>query len=232
MKIYCLNVDSATARYESFMGGFPYKTLGCFERWRAKTPEDVTVPEWFRYRPAYYANAVNFIEMFEACAGGTENFLIFEDDCIFRPDFDTRYKEFLEEVPEDWDYLNFGPGHMQTKLFPPVQVSENILRVRFNYGTHAVMVTPKGAKKCAEQLKKEPWGCVHIPDHQLGLLFLDPDFKAYAPIVSYCGQRGGMSSLTLQNEPEKWFMNFRFKSLDGEIKIQKDPYFPEPEKES
>lgn len=226
MKVYVLNTDAAAERFERFTTDYP-AGFPAFTRRRAKTPEEVTAPKWFKYPAAYYANTVNFIEMFDECAAGTDPFLIFEDDCLFRPDFVEKFEDFMAEVPADWEYINFGPGHLQQNLYPPVQISENVLRPRYTFATHAIYVTPAGAKKCSDQLKKEPWGCVHIPDHQLGLLFLDPEFKVYAPLVTLCGQRAGLSSLTKREEPEKWLMGFKYRALDGKVKVSEDPYFSE-----
>ncbi len=227
MKVFCLNMAADTERLESFTKNYP-ESLPKFERWDAKTADDVQIPSWWRTPARYWANALNFIEMFEACANGTEDFLIFEDDCIFRPDFNERFDLFLAEVPQDWQYLNLGPVNCQGAIYTPKLISENVLRPRYFNGTHAIMIRPEFAKVCADHLRREHWGTAHVCDQWLGTLFINPDFaKVYSPLVSLCGQGEFVSTLTGKTYADRWFMNYRYLDLSGNLQSAKDPYVSE-----
>ena len=224
MKAYVLNLPEATDRLEAFTKNYP-QSLPPFERWDMKTAEEVEVPYWWRTPARFWSNAQNFIDMFESCAAGDEPCMLFEDDCIFRPDFDEKYAAFMKEVPEDWEYITLGAFHRQKPLYPPFQVSENVLRPRYFFGTHAIMVKPAFAKKCAEHLKREHWGCRHVPDQHIGLMFINPDaVKVYCPLVSLCGQGAFKSHLTGRECTERWFMNFKYLDMDKKLVQAQDPY--------
>lgn len=220
-------MEECTDRLASFTQKYP-ASLPAFERWNAKTAEDVQVPAWWMSPARYWANALNFIEMFEECAAGTEEFLIFEDDCIFRPDFDEKFAAFMQEVPQDWQFINLGPININCAIYPPKQVSANVLRPRYFHGTHAILVRPEFAKVCVEHLRKESWGTAHVADQRLGTLFINPAFtKVYSPLVSLCGQGEFESTLTGKTYGNRWFMNFKYVDLDGKIVQAKDTYVSE-----
>lgn len=223
MKAVCLNMRSDTARLESFTQSYP-ACLPSFERWEAKTAEDVQIPAWWKTPARYWANTQNFIDILTECGDGDEDWAIFEDDCVFRPDFEDRFKKFMEEVPADWQFLNLGPSHRQTMLYPPKQVSENIVRPRYFHGTHALIIKPAFAAACAEHMRKESWPVIHCADHWLGLLFINVDYvKAYSPLVSLCGQGAFPSNLTGKECRERWFMDYRYIDTDGKFQTATDP---------
>lgn len=204
MKIYVLNLETSTDRLEAFTQAYP-KCLPPFEVWRAKTPDECEIPGWWRGSPEFFSNAQNVHDVFQTCANGNEDFLFFEDDCVFASDFQEQYERFLAEVPEDWEVLNFCTNHMMTAMYPPERISENVLRPRLGFNTNALLLRPSGAAKMAKQLEKKDWTCKHIAEQMLGYLYLDPEFKVYAPARNFVGQAGCWSELCKRFRDERWY---------------------------
>lgn len=227
MKAFLLNLPEHTERLAHFKANYP-ACLPEFEVWKMKTENEVTPPDWWCSPGRFWSHAVNFMEVLDACAKESGPSWIFEDDCVFRPDFNLKYEAFMKEVPSDWEIIYFGPGHLQKTLYPARQVSENVIRPRLIHATHAVLVQPEMAARCAKYLRREPWGTCHSTDLWLGTMFINPDVvKIYAPLVNLCGQGAFPSSLSLRNCKERWFMNYRYIDLDGKIQTARDPYVSE-----
>jgi len=99
---------------------------------------------------------------------------IFEDDCVLYPDFNKNVKVLLDELPEDWDVCLLGAvgcvGAEQEafnmKIYGTVTggtrkspgksrlVSENLYVPYKPAGTHAYMVSRKGAEKMLARLPR------------------------------------------------------------------------------
>jgi GR25 family glycosyltransferase involved in LPS biosynthesis len=69
----------------------------------------------------------------EALAAGCECVLIFEDDAVLDPEFDTRFASFMKETPRDWDVLYFGALHKDE----PVRITEHVYRITKANSTYA-----------------------------------------------------------------------------------------------
>jgi len=63
-----------------------------------------------------------------------KNFLFFEDDAEFHPDFVNLFDKYIQQLPEDWCLIYLGGWH----LADPISVTENISRVVTTYHVHAV----------------------------------------------------------------------------------------------
>jgi hypothetical protein len=70
----------------------------------------------------------------EAKGLGLKNFLFFEDDAVFHPDFVNLFDKFIQQVPEDWCLLYLGGWNVQATT----PISENISRVSETYYVHAI----------------------------------------------------------------------------------------------
>lgn len=219
MKHYVLNLPEDTERLAAFRAGYPECLPPC-EVWPGKTAEEIVVPDWWKTSPRFASHRQNFIDMMAACIADDEDYFIFEDDCLFAETFAADYAAFMAEVPTDWDLLNFLTRHAQNGFYWPRQISEHVLRPAYGYATSAIMVTPRGAARIKEILEREPWGCAHIAERQIALLYLDPEFRVYSPVENFTGQRGGWSTLCQCERGELWFNDFRYINLDGEMVVK------------
>lgn len=217
MKTYVLNLKTSTKRLADFTKAYP-ECLPRFEIWEARPPEKCSMPDWWKGSGPFWSHVENFKEVLERCAKGAEEFLFFEDDCIFAPDFQEQYERFLAEVPNDWEVLNLCTNHMSTLLRPAERVSENVLRPRLGFNTNALFLRPSGAEKMKAQLEKRDWTCRHIAEQILGYLYSDETFKGYAPFQNFIGQADCWSELCQKNRGERWYNHFLYVDLDGKMK--------------
>ncbi len=72
----------------------------------------------------------------KAIQDGVENLLILEDDIVFEDDFVEGIKNFLSDLPDDWDALMFGGNH----FIPPKVLHGNVCRCNFTGLTHAYVI--------------------------------------------------------------------------------------------
>lgn len=67
---------------------------------------------------------------------GAKEFLVFEDDVVFSPDFNILYTEWSQDIPQNWELVNFG-----VRLSgPSEQVSTNVLRTYGTCNAHAYLI--------------------------------------------------------------------------------------------
>lgn len=226
MKSFVLNLETAKERLDIFQKEFP-ASLEKPTVWRAKPPEECSIPEWWRGSPEFWSNTENIQDILAFTKDQQENILLFEDDCIFSSDFETRWNTFINEVPDDYDLINLCALHMCSVPYPPVQVSPNVLRAKLGFNTNALIITPSGAAKMLNQIQKPNWRCRHICEQQLGYLYRDPSFTVYAPLQNFIGQRACYSSLCKRERGERWYNNFVYKDLDGKLHQTENLYQPE-----
>jgi hypothetical protein len=60
---------------------------------------------------------------------GHESVLIFEDDAVLDPEFETKFASFMEQAPSDWDMLYFGALHTDEPVKVRGNVSPNVFRI-------------------------------------------------------------------------------------------------------
>lgn len=215
MKTFVLNLKTSTQRLEDFLAGFP-ACLDQPEVWEAKPPEACTMPDWWRGTPAFWSHTENFCDVLRFTQGQRENTLFFEDDCVFPNDFQARWETFFHELPDGYDALNLCTYHVFSGISSPRQITPNVLRIVCGFNTNAMVLTPAGAGKMLRHLEKPAWPCKHICEQQLGYLYRDPDFIAYAPVQNFVGQRACYSELCKRDRPERWYNRFTWLGLDGE----------------
>ncbi|MBQ9454818.1 MAG: hypothetical protein IJU53_04020 [Thermoguttaceae bacterium] len=215
MNIYVLNLKTSHERLDAFLAGFP-SILEKPSVWEAKPPEACTMPDWWQGTPAFWSHTENFCDVLTFTVDQNENTLFFEDDCIFAQDFEARWRTFTQEVPKDADVWNLCTYHICSASCPPIQVTPNVLRATLGFNTNAMLITPTGASKILEQLRRPSWSCKHICEQQLGYLYRDPKFIAYAPMQNFIGQRACYSELCKRDREERWYNRFIYRGQDGQ----------------
>ena len=216
MKVFVLSLDSDTTRLNDFRNGYP-SSLALPSVWRAKPPEECSQPDWWRGSKEFWSNTENVCDVLSFAKEQTENVLFFEDDCIFAEDFKSQWETFMNEVPKDYDLINLCTLHMCSMAYPPIQVSENVLRAKLGFNTNALIITPNGACKMLEQIQKPNWPCRHVCEQQLGYLYLSSDFNAYSPLQNFIGQRACYSTLCKRDRGERWYNKFIYLDMNGKM---------------
>ena len=94
----------------------------------------VRIPSSWAYTAGAYGCLQSHLDVLrEARKKRWPNILIFEDDCVFDDEFNQKFANYLEQVPNDWDTLLLGGGHHEK----PEKISENLVKARGTYFTHA-----------------------------------------------------------------------------------------------
>ena len=76
------------------------------------------------------------------------NFLIFEDDCHILPNFESKAKKYLQEVPEDWDMIWLGHGKLKgDKISKNVLIPKNDAGPKLNSLHHCYMIKKSSIDK-------------------------------------------------------------------------------------
>jgi len=99
--------------------------------------------------------------------------LIFEDDCVFDPEFNQKFVSYMKQVPTDWDVLLFGGRHFEE----PIQISDNVARAKKTYLTHAYAVNRRVYNVLIELCER---GQGAIDDHT-ATLQKDSDCYCFVP---------------------------------------------------
>ena len=96
------------------------------QRFPAVDGETLVKPAGWTHSAGAYGCLLSHIEVVrEAQRSNASSVLIFEDDTVLDPDFQSLFASFSKEVPDDWDMLYFGALHKDE----PVKISEHVGRI-------------------------------------------------------------------------------------------------------
>ena len=194
MKILVITLLEAEERRESFIREYPTE-LGEYSFFIGKGKGDVTAPYWWVSKRTHWALVENYINIFERY--GSEDLLIFEDDCIFVSDFNEKYNAFMKYVPKDADLIYLGIINRK----PPVPLRNGIVRATDGLSSHAILYKREYIPFLLRCLKSPHWVGIHGYDERLALLQYHRLLNAYAPEEPLCGQRAGYSYIMEQDRP-------------------------------
>lgn len=133
----CINLDRRPERLERMKQRLVQHGITSVARFPAIDGLTLNIPAAWPYTPGHYGCLQSHLEVLRlARKDKAPNILIFEDDCIFDPEFNTKFSHYMNQLPEDWDILFFGGKHFED----PLQLSDNIARARMTYLAHAYAV--------------------------------------------------------------------------------------------
>ena len=130
----------------------------------------INIPDGWPYSPGHYGCLQSHLAVLKlAQKNKAPNILIFEDDCIFDPEFNEKFLDYINQLPRNWEMLLLGARHFED----PVQVSDNIVRPTMGYLTHAYALK-SGIYNALVELCEQGRGA--IDDHTAAL---QKDFNCY-----------------------------------------------------
>ena len=133
----CMNLDRRPERWWRMKERLAKHNIDGVVRFSAVDGERLTPPpEWRASTGAYGCMQTNIAIIKEAAERRWPEVLILEDDVIFDDDLETKFPEFIAQLPADWDMLFFGCMHRRE----PVRVSENVLKLSYSTSTYAYAV--------------------------------------------------------------------------------------------
>lgn len=156
-----------------------------------------------------YKSHVNILE--QCLNRGIGSYIVFEDDCQFRPNFLNNVYEFMRIVPDDWEQIYFGGQLQHENTHPPIKVASNesgTLSVYRPYNvnrTHCYAVSKAGMLPIYRHISTLPfWDRDHI-DHHLGRWHEDPATRVYCPGKWFVGQHGFPSNVSGKSEDVQYY---------------------------
>ena len=111
MQVYCINLERSPERRESARAEFEREGLNV-EFFRA-TDGKAEAPEKLFITKSEWGCADSHIRVWrDMVQKGHEMALVFEDDISLTPNFVSKLREVMDELPDDWDFVNLGtsPG--------------------------------------------------------------------------------------------------------------------------
>lgn len=131
-----------------------------------------------------------------AVMDGVNSILVLEDDVTWMSDSWERLNQFMQDVPKDWDQLMLGGQHQRH----PQSVSDHVVKCFDCQRTHAYAIRGDAIR----ELLKVWYACNTHIDHRMGPW--QAGMNVYAPDKFIFGQSGGLSDISGQRNPDKFWV--------------------------
>ncbi|WP_397568537.1 glycosyltransferase family 25 protein [Schlesneria sp. T3-172] len=223
-RAFVINLPFKTDRLHAFQARYP-SCLPKAEVWHALHGDSVTPPDWWTAGNGAWGCYRSHLQILEHCYNaGIESYIVFEDDAIFRPDFDERLPRVLAELPCDWQQLYLGGQLLHEAAHPPGKVTESVF-VPFNVNrTHAFAVHRRGYELLYRHLHQIPFAPHEHIDHHLGRLHESGRLKVYCPSRWLVGQDSGPSNISGNNNAATYFTDpERLAIVEGKREVRPVP---------
>jgi GR25 family glycosyltransferase involved in LPS biosynthesis len=116
---------------------FRRQRIADVSRFSAVDGEQLKVPSHWERPAGAYGCLLSHLEVVrEARTRGVREVLIFEDDVVFDDQFDAKFRDYIDQLPPDWDMLFFGALHKDE----PISVADNIARITKANSTYAYAI--------------------------------------------------------------------------------------------
>ena len=131
-KIYCINLDRRTDRWEECQKIFSKHNLKV-ERFSATDGSKENYNLGYPY-DSELAGAISHTKVIEKARElNLKNVLILEDDVNFLDDLENLFTKFINNIPNDWDGILFGGNHVGGYK----HLNEHVVKVNRSYALHA-----------------------------------------------------------------------------------------------
>lgn len=186
-KVYLINLDRRTDRMNECEKEFKkynivYERISAFDGSKLEGNYTPLIRGEIGCRTSH----LNIIK--KAKEEGLNNILILEDDFEFCDDFESKFKNYINQLPEDWQWIYFGGSHFEE----PTKVTNNIYRVNKTYTTHAYAIKSEIYDKLIETLE------IFEPA-DVRLAALQKELNTYVTIPHLIYQRDGFSDIQNNN---------------------------------
>jgi len=147
-KIYCINLDSRTDRWEHASNEFKKYNIEV-ERFSAIIGTDFikTIPVYhdaLAKRPGLLGCNLSHLGVVKKSKElGLNNVLVFEDDIVFCENFELEFKKRIEQLPNDWDLFYLSGNNFYNKKSDYnglIKVTENISKTTHTLTTHSYAI--------------------------------------------------------------------------------------------
>jgi GR25 family glycosyltransferase involved in LPS biosynthesis len=162
-------------------------------------------PTWGAGNGAWGCFRSHFNILEHAYNNNYDSYIVFEDDAIFRPEFNLLAPQILSSLPEDWEQFYLGGQLLHENERPPIKVNEHIYIPPNVNRTHCFAVSKRGYEKLYHYLLKTPDSPQYHIDHHIGTLHDKGGINVYVPNRWLVGQDKGSSNISGQVVQEQNF---------------------------
>jgi glycosyl transferase family 25 len=191
----CINLDRRPDRWAAMLENFERFGIRSVERLAAIDGKEVILPQRFGHLRAvdYACTLSHLTAVKKARDSDAPSVLIFEDDCLFDPDFVAKFPSYAQQLPADWDMFFLGGYHFE----PPVPVYSHVVKAVVTLTAHAYAVRRSVYDDFIELNENPP----AIIDRNNTIL--QKKFNCYCCEPNLVGQSAGYSDLMDEEMPEK-----------------------------
>lgn len=148
-KIYCINIDRRTDRWEHCLKEFDKHNLDV-EKFSAVDGNLENHSLGYPYDNEL-AGAISHLNVIKRAKElNLNNVLILEDDVVFSDNLNELFSVFIKQLPENWDGLHFGGNH----IFPLIKINQNLSKMNKSYALHAYAINSKSYDYVIDHMSK------------------------------------------------------------------------------
>jgi len=138
-KVYCINLDRRPDRLENFKKEVEKYDLGEFERFSAYDGKQLNLTNEHNLKPGEIGVIKSNLDIIKnAKRNNYKTILIIEDDCVFNDEI-VNFKDYFNQLPNDWDMLYMGGNHnTHMGINPPQQVNDKVVKLHSTYSAHFI----------------------------------------------------------------------------------------------
>lgn len=146
-KIYCINLDRRTDRWEECQKIFSKHNIDV-ERFSAIDGNENNHNLGYPFDNEL-AGAISHTKVIEKAQElKLQRVLILEDDVDFVDDLEKKFTEYVNQIPNNWDGLLFGGNHVGGGHL----VNQNVMKVNRSYALHAYALTQNVFKETIDYM--------------------------------------------------------------------------------
>jgi|TARA_R110000851_G_scaffold56338_3_gene131765 GR25 family glycosyltransferase involved in LPS biosynthesis len=190
-KIYCVNLDKRTDRWSHAATQFKkynieVKRVSAVEG----NPDNLPCisPHLIQYPGAVGCSLSHYKILKEAKELGLSNILIFEDDILFKDDWEKIYTDNYKDIPEDWDMLYLSTNSIYKVITS--KVSERISKAHNCLTTHSYAIKSRLFNLAMEHIIK-----LDQPVDGCYAHYIQPHNNCYIFDPGVCIQMNGFSDI-------------------------------------
>jgi len=182
-KIYCINLDRRPDRWKRCQEIFRQHNLDV-ERFSAI--DGTTLNRYNRLKPGEIGvSRSNLAIIKQAKKNHYKSICIFEDDVELADDFNQKFSEYIQEVPDDWAFIYLGGANKR----PAIPVSVHIYKLKRMSCAYAMIIHNKIYDVIIKELTaEERWADVNYN-------LLQRIYPAYVTIPYLAWVRDGYSDI-------------------------------------
>jgi hypothetical protein len=134
-KIYCINLDKRTDRWEKCESIFKHNNIKV-DRFSAIDGSKMEY-ENKKLLPGEIGVIRSNLEIVKiAKKNNYKNVLIFEDDVELCENFNIKFNEYIGQIPNDWSFIYLGGNHVGGYN----HVTDNVAKTNYSFAIHAIII--------------------------------------------------------------------------------------------